>query len=809
MKKIIRRKSKSKAIPSIFKNLPGKLKNFFSSIPLVRSSDSTLREEAKFKPAITFKKIGKITGILVLILLIGFFSLFLAVLLGLFGEIPSTRQLSMLQTSAPSELYTADGLLIGRFYKQDRTNISYKQISDNVIGALIATEDSRFYQHHGIDSRSIFRVIFKTLLLQQESSGGGSTITQQLAKNLYPRKRYSFLSTPINKFKEMIIANRFEEVFTKEQILELYLNTVPMGGNIFGIERAAQRFFDTSAKKIKIEQAAVLVGMLKATTTYNPKLHPERAKERRNVVLSQMVKANILEPGKADSLRALPLELNYNSRHEEVELAPYFKEYLRPQLEEFCQTQTKENGEPYDLYSDGLKIYTTIDSRIQKAAERAVIQRLRVLQEEFDKHWSGRNPWGKNTGLITKAVQSSARYKHLQEEGYNEDEINEEFRKKVNTELYTGWGYRKVKISPIDSVRYYQKMLNTGLLSMDPRTGFIKAWVGGINYKTFKYDHILSRRQVGSTFKPFVYAAALEGGIEPCEYFQNSRLTYPAYENWSPQNSDGQYGGEYNMRGALAHSINTISAQILMRIGIQPTIQFAHQLGIKSSIPAVPSIALGTANLSLLEMVPAYSTFINNGKYLAPVYLLRITDRIGKPLKSFVPVQPKYAFSAYNARTMLELLKGVVEEGTASRLRTEYGLSMDIAGKTGTTQNHADGWFIGVTPNLVTGVWVGGESPLIRFRTLDLGQGAHTALPVWGEFMRKVSALPAFQIYNYAGFEPLSLELQERLSCPSSRYEEPEEPVVEEKKESFFDKLFKNKNKNKKGKKKGWKLFNW
>ncbi|WP_207423429.1 penicillin-binding protein 1A [Desertivirga brevis] len=744
-----------------------------------------------------------------LTLLIGFFTLFLAVLLGVFGSIPSTHELSMLQTSAPSVVYSADGVLLGRFYKQDRTNITYNQISENVIGALVATEDSRFYKHSGIDSRSMLRVVFKTLLLQQESSGGGSTITQQLAKNLYPRQRYSFLSTPINKLKEMIIANRFEDVYSKEQILELYLNTVPMGGNIFGIERAAQRFFDTSAKKIKIEQAAVLVGMLKATTTYNPKLHPERAKQRRNVVLNQMVKYRVLEKNKADSLKALPLTLNYNNRNEYVELGPYFKEFLRPQLEEFCKSQMKENGESYDLYSDGLKIYTTIDSRIQKAAEKAVNSRLRVLQEEFDNHWRGRSPWGRNTELIDKAVQRSPRYKQLQEEGLSEDEIKEEFRKKVNIELYTGWGTRKVKISPLDSIRYYQKMLNTGLLSMDPRTGFIKAWVGGINYNTFKYDHVLSRRQVGSTFKPFVYAAALQNGIEPCEYFQNTRITYPGYENWSPQNSDGQYGGEYSMRGALAHSINTISAQILMRTGIQATIQFARQLGIKSTIPAVPSIALGTANLSLFEMVPAYSTFLNNGRMQAPVYLLRITDRIGKPLKSFVPTEPKFAFSAYNARTMLELLKGVVEEGTASRLKSEYGLTMDIAGKTGTTQNHADGWFIGITPELVTGVWVGGESPLIRFRTLNLGQGGHTALPVWGEFMKNITRQAAFQLYNYSNFDPLSSELQNRLSCPSVKYEEPEVPVIEEKKESFFNRLFKNKNKNKKGKKKGWKLFNW
>jgi len=696
LKKITRRKSRSKFNQFLPTSLLNKFKGVFTGVSALKKLDVTQENFAGLKRAINVKRVLKFAGISFATILIGFFTLFLAVLLGLFGEIPSLVELRNLQTSAPSEVYTADGILLGRFFKQDRTNITYNQISENVIAALIATEDARFYKHHGIDGRSMLRVFFKTLLMQQESSGGGSTISQQLAKNLYPRKRLGILSTPVNKLREMIIANRFEDVYSKEDILVLYLNTVPMGGNIFGIERGAQRFFDTSAKKIKPEQAAVLVGMLKATTTYNPKLHPERAKERRNVVINQMVKSGFLEKSKADSLKALPLKLHYNSKHEEVELAPYFKEYLRPQLEEFCKSQTKDNGEPLDLYSDGLKIYTTIDSRIQKSAEKAVAIRLRALQEQFDNHWQGKHPWGRNTALIDKAVQNSLRYKQMKNDGFSDEDIQAAFRKRINMSIYTGWGYRQVKISPLDSVKYYQKMLNTGLLSMDPGTGFIKAWVGGINFRSFKYDHVLSQRQVGSTFKPFVYAAALENGIDPCEYFQNTRLTYPAYQNWSPQNADGQYGGEYSMRGALAHSINTISAQILMRTGIQPTIHFVHELGIKSNIPAVPSIALGTANLSLLEMVPAYATFLNNGKYQAPVCLLRITDRIGKPLQSFVPPQPKFSFSEYNARTMLELLKGVVEEGTASRLRTEFGLTMDIAGKTGTTQNHADGWFIGI-----------------------------------------------------------------------------------------------------------------
>jgi penicillin-binding protein 1A len=805
LKKITRRQGKSKKFPkhitSILKNLKEVLTVSLNDIKSLTPNQSPALNKQRLK------RTAKWMGISVLVASVAFFCLFLAVLLGAFGEIPSTRELRNLQTSAPSEVYTADGVLIGRFFKQDRTNIAYHQISENVIKALIATEDSRFYKHHGIDVRSMLRVFFKTLLLQQDNAGGGSTISQQLAKNLFPRKHIGILSTPVNKLREMIIANRFEDVYSKQAILELYLNTVSFGGNTFGIERASQRFFDKPAKELRVEQAAVLVGMLKATSTYNPRSNPEKALQRRNVVLNQMVKYQFLDTAKATKLKAKPLTLDYNTKNEETNQAAYFKEYIRLKLEDFCQSHTRENGEPYNLYTDGFKIYTTLDSRIQKLAEKSVRNRMRLLQEEFANHWKGKHPWGTNTELIEKAVANSLRYKQLQEEGLSNEEIKETFRKPVKMKLFTQWGYVNRTLSPLDSVKYCQKMLNTGLLSIEPSTGFIKAWVGGIDFKTFKYDHVLAKRQVGSTFKPFVYAAALENGTDPCEYFQNARLSYPQYENWSPQNANGQYGGEYNMRGALAHSINTISAQILLKTGIQPTISFVRHLGIKSNIPAVPSIALGTANLSLMEMVPAYATFINEGKYREPSCLLRVTDRVGKPLISFAPAELKYAFSADNARTMLELLRGVVEEGSASHLRSEFGLSMDIAGKTGTTQNQADGWFIGITPDLVTGIWVGGESPLIRFRTLQLGQGSHTALPIWGDFMKSISRSTSFRNYQYSAFPPLSFDLQNRLSCPSMRYYE--EPQPEEKKETFFDKIFKRKKDKKEKKKKGWKIFRW
>ena len=754
----------------------------------------------KLFPKLSLKTFGKLLLILSSGALLLGFTFYLLVLLGLFGALPGKSDLKLVKNTSPSEVYSSDGVLMGRYYIQDRTNISYGDISPNVISALIATEDARFYKHRGIDARSMFRVFFKTLLFQQESSGGGSTLSQQLAKNLYPRKPHIFLSTPINKLKEMIIANRLEDIYTKEEILELYLNTVPFGGNIYGIERAARRYFDTSAKKLKVQQAATLVGMLKATTTYNPKNHPDRAKERRNVVLAQMAKYRFIEAEKLDSLKQLPLILHLNGKNLDNNLAPYFREQLRLELEKWCAEHKKSNGEKYNLYTDGLKIYTTIDSKIQAHAEKAVIRKMAALQDIFDRHWGKRQPWGNNVSFVNAAVQQSPRYQALKEQGLSEEEINVVFRKPVKMKIFTWWGSRSLRMSPRDSVRYYQRLLNTGLLSIEPQTGFVKAWVGGIDHKSFKYDHVLSRRQVGSTFKPFVYAAALERGIEPCQYFKNERMVYPAYENWSPQNADGQYGGEYSMRGALANSVNTVSAQILMQAGIEPTISLAHQMGIHNDIPKVPSIALGTANLSLMEMVTAYSTFANRGQYHTPVYLKKIVAPSGEVLLQAIPQAPRQAFSEQNAQIMLELMKGVVEEGSAASLRSQYGLTMDIAGKTGTTQNQSDGWFIGITPNLVTGVWVGAESPIVRFRTLELGQGAKTALPVWAEFMRRVSEKPGS--YNpYMRFVPLPYELESRLACASFRYDE---PVIEEE-ESFFDKIFKRKpGKERKG---IWKIF--
>lgn len=722
------------------------------------------------------KKVAVLLGLLFLSTFLAVTLFYQSVRVGLFGAVPDEQELSNIHNYVASEVYSADSRLLGKYFIQERTHASYEEISPYIINALIATEDARFFEHEGVDKRSLLRVLFKSLLLQDESSGGGSTISQQLAKNLFPRQNYGPISLAVNKIREAIVAQRLERVYSKKEILTLYLNTVSFGDNAFGIETAAERFFSKDSDEVNMQEAAVLVGMLKATYSYNPRLFPENANRRRNVVLRQMEKYAYLEPGQADSLVQTPLELKYQKHTHNEGLATYFREHLRQQLLDWCRNNTKPNGQPYNLYTDGLKIHTTLDSRLQNYAEEAMQDHMKGLQKEFHQHWKGKAPWAGNNEILLTAIRRSQRYRKLKQEGMEEQEIQKEFAKAIPMKVFSWNGVEEKTMSPLDSVKYYLHFLNAGFLAMEPQTGAVKAWVGGINHKYFKYDHvnINTKRQVGSTFKPIVYAAALQQGASPCTYIPASRETYPEMDGWSPGNSDGNYEGEYTLEGALMNSVNTVSVKVLQKTGITPTINLARSMGITSDIPKLPSIALGTPAISLYEMVAAYSTFANGGRSIKPNYLLRIENSQGQVLEEFSDEgAQQQILSQDQAYTMVHMLRSVVNEGTASRLRWKYGLKNDVAGKTGTTQSHADGWFMGMTPKLVIGVWVGADDPGIRFRTTNLGQGAHTALPVFAKFWQKVNTDHRYKNIAQASFPNLPGQLQAELECPP--YRKPED----------------------------------
>lgn len=722
-----------------------------------------------FKRQSLFKKILVVGGIFSALIGAAVFLLVFLVWAGVFGRLPDKQELSEVENPAATEVYSADSVLLGRYFIQERSTIL--EIPETVEKALVATEDVRFYDHSGIDVVSLFRVLFKSILMGDESAGGGSTITQQLAKNLYPRKSYGFLSLPVNKIREMIIAWRLESIYDKKSILTLYLNTIPFADNTYGIEAASQRFFTKPTKALDLEQAAVLVGMLKATHLYNPRLFPERAKMRRNVVLAQMVKYDMLKEEKAKKLQELPLKLKYNLITHHEGLAPYFRAHLKKELLEWCKNHTKSNGEPYDLYTDGLKVYTTLDSRIQKIAEQAVETQMAALQTKFAQHWSSKEPWHNNPQIVRDAVRRSARYRKLKAQGLAEEEIDKIMKRKVVMEIFTWQGEKEVKMSPIDSVKHYLKFLNAGFVAMEP-SGGVLAWVGGINHHYFQYDHIkeTTKRQVGSTFKPIVYAAALEQGLDPCEFISSEKTTYTNIkdmDSWTPHNNDGNYELKYSMEGALAYSVNTVSVKILEQAGIRNAIELARKMGIQSEMPDVPSLALGVADISMIEMVSAYASFVNGGEPVKPYFITSISTKKGKVLEKVEPPSEKQqAMSAKTAEMVLHMLKRTVNEGTAGKLRWEYGVYNDLGGKTGTTQSNADGWFIAVSPKMIIGSWVGADDPRIRFRLTSLGQGSSTALPVVARFYQKLNKDKRFADLTQAKFPPLSREAARDLSCP-------------------------------------------
>ncbi len=727
--------------------------------------------------------------IVILSLITLFFLFFGSIYFGLWGKIPSSKELTELQQNKATQVLASNGKLIGKFYVFDRQPIDFEQFPEHLIEALIATEDARFYEHDGIDNRSLLRVFFKSILLQDESAGGGSTITLQLAKNIYGRRDFGMFGIVINKMQEAVIAKRLENIYSKDEIIELYFNTVPFSDNTYGIESASLKFFNKHTSELSLEESAVLVGMLKASHYYNPRIFPERSRLRRDVVLMQMARNNYLSMEEAEDLKLTPLILDYKSYSHDKGIAPYFREQVRKDVSKVLDTLKNKDGEKYNIYRDGLIVHTTLNYDMQQLAEEAMLEHMSELQLEHEKSYGNYAPWIRNKKILNDAIKKSGRYQSLQKEGLSESKILKKLEQKHPTELFSYEGMETKNVSTIDSISHYLKFLNSGLLAVNPENGGVQAWVGGVDFRFFKYDHVAqSKRQVGSTFKPIVYTAALENGIDPCSYFSVREVTYE--DGWTPSNSSSEGDDpnmNYNLKAALSNSMNTIAVKVLMETGIGNVVEQAHNMGIESDLPEVPSIALGTASLNLSELTSAYTSYVNKGHYSKPYYITKIEDGNGNLLAEFKPeVSPNKAFSEETRKIMINMMQATVNEGTATRLRYKYGLKNDIAGKTGTTQNNKDGWFVGITPELVCVTWVGADDHRIGFRNTGIGQGANSALPIFAKLMQKMNADPGFNNITNARFEPLSADLAEMMQCP------PQE------RDNFFERLFSGKSKDQK-----------
>lgn len=667
--------------------------------------------------------------------------LWLSVRLGFFGEIPSVNDLKAIQNHNSSEVYSSDGELLGKYYFLDRTSILRDDIPHHTIDALIATEDIRFFRHRGTDYRSLGRVLVKNLLMGQRSAGGGSTITRQLAKNLYPRSGKGMAGLAAEKIREGVIARRLEKAYSKEEILALYLNTVHFGENVFGVSAAAQRFFNKPAQALQPEEGAVLIGMLKAGTTYNPRLFPERSLNRRNTVIGQLEKYDFIPAEKADSLRSLPLHFDYTPLTHADGPAPYFRERLRLELMHWLEGYNEIHGTTYNLYTDGLRIHTTIDAALQGLAEESLQNHLLALQTQADRHYRLATP-GRVSALLDRLGSKPG--------------------------------------SDRDSIFQAQMQVHGALVSIEPNTGYVRAWIGGKDIRRFQFDNVVSRRQAGSAFKPFIYAAALESGARPCEFVTNDSLVLVDYGNWSPANADGNYEGYYSMAGALARSVNTISVRYLLQTGFAPAISLAERAGMQGPFHRLPSLALGTTEVSLLELTAAYSIFPNAGVPVTPRWLLRIEDAEGNLLFTAPgPFLLPACITQDNARMMNAILQEVTRYGTAAQVGGRLGARMDAAGKTGTTQHNSDSWFIGYTPGLITGVWTGVENPAFA-RTYPLPFGsAAAAVPIWTAFMDQSNQLPATRHYASGRFDPLPENLADLLDCPHYLDEIPRESLLD------------------------------
>ena len=696
---------------------------------------------------------------------VSMYGLFYLASIGKFGEMPDFRQLENPKTNFASEIISSDNEVLGKYYFNDnRTPIKYEDINTKTVEALIATEDERFYSHPGIDLKATLRAI-----VFLNTRGGASTISQQLARQLFVGVRSRNIIQAVGqKIKEWVIAVELEKQYTKEEIITMYLNIYDFGYYGDGIKSASNIYFSKEPIDLKIEESAMLVGMLQNSSLYDPLRRPEITKNRRDLVLMQMAKNQYINENEKDSLQKIPLELNYTPQSHRQGLATYFRSYLRGFMKDWTDNNLKSDGSKYNLYSDGLKIYTTINSKMQKYAEESVTEHMKNLQKEFfiQNDTLSTAPFrdldeDEEESIMKRTMRRSERWRKARLSGKSADEIEEIFNVPTEMSVFSWEGDIDTVMAPIDSIRYYKHFLQAGMMSMNPKNGHVMAWVGGINYRNFQYDHVMqSKRQIGSTFKPFLYATAIDQlKLSPCDMLPDAIHCIEPYkygnpDPWCPTNSSDKYGGMRTLSNALANSKNTISAQLIDRVGPRPVADLARNLGVSSNIPNVPAIALGTPDLSVYEMVGAYGAFANKGIYVKPIMVTKIEDRNGKIVFQSTP-ETKDVLSEESSYVTLKLLEGVTKFGSGARLRHDipedernyvyknvvsgypYKFDNAIAGKTGTTQNQSDGWFIGMVPNLVTGVWVGGEDRSIHFEEIAFGQGATMSLPIWGLFMKK------------------------------------------------------------------------
>ncbi|MAZ29505.1 MAG: penicillin-binding protein [Cytophagaceae bacterium] len=726
----------------------------------------------RFLRHLASKRWFQITTITLGTLFIAFSLFFLSIYVGLWGKLPTEYELANLKQSLASRLLDKDGNEIGKYFVYDRRPIDYDELPQHLVDALVATEDFRFYKHDGVDKLSLMRVLVKTLMMQDESAGGGSTITQQLAKNMFGREESGKLGLVVSKMKEFILAQRIENIYTKNEIINLYFNTVPFPDNTYGIESASQKFFDKPTKELNLNESAILVGTLKANHWYNPRLYPDRAKTRRDVVLGQMMRYGYLQPQDTVGMERDSIVLHYRDK-DQAGVAGYFKELTRKQLENILKDKIKKNGQPYDLYLDGLTIYTTMDLKMQQMAEASMKKHMAALQKAYSRAYGSYAPW-KRMNILLPSLKKLPAYKNLEKEGLEEGQIWDSLDHKREMHVFA-WDSLKQEqnLSVKDSLSHYLSILNCGFLALEPNTGKVLSYIGGIDFNNFKYDHVSqSQRMVGSTFKPFVYTTAVERGIEPCDLYPSVADTYIIRgKEWTPGNSGGESDPDvkYSLKGALANSINTVAVKVILDAGIDNVIHQAHRMGIDADLPKVPSLALGTAQIKLLDLAGAYTTFVNKGRPATPYTISKIVDREGNIIYEHQDntLEEEAVMTDYTRQSLIEMLKETVNSGTAARLRYKYRLKNDIAGKTGTTQDNKDGWFVSIMPKMVTVSWVGNDDYRIGFNSTSMGAGANSALPIFAGLMQQMNKDTIYDAITQAKFEKPSSRVREATSCPA------------------------------------------